>query len=399
MEKRNLIIISLLFAIMQIHAQSSYHITNGVEFDKSDCPNLSKLIVILPYAQTNQYQIVNNVNINSGELLSIPGTDDKYLRYSLSQSDIQNLENNFQISYEFDITLQSFNFDFNQITELYPYDTTSNVYLWYSGASGEYVVPENLTIQTIGDSLWLHSSNIVDYAEKCYEYVASHYNYLNPNTGLHTLSDIISAGGGDCGNLSSIYVSLIRHKKIPARHIVTIRPDGSYHVWADFYLEYYGWIPVDVTYKQSNPSGNYFGNYDGNGIVMSKEVWMQIERQANDTYYTSLLQAYDWWYWENGECDQFTSQHFINSNIISTIQPFNSIKFNIYPNSTSGIVHIESDDKIQNLILFDLLGRQLLIKTDLQQKEQIDLSDFESGIYLISLKIDDKTYTGKIIKE
>ncbi|UQT32617.1 transglutaminase-like domain-containing protein [Parabacteroides distasonis] len=47
----------------------------------------------------------------------------------------------------------------------------------------------------------------------------------------------------------------MRAKKIPAKHIVTVRPDGSHHVWADFYLERYGWIPVDVNARLVDPRG------------------------------------------------------------------------------------------------------------------------------------------------
>ena len=113
--------------------------------------------------------------------------------------------------------------------------------------------------------------DVLDYARRCYEYTAANYRYLNANTGLHTLSDNLKNGGGDCGNLSAIYLSLLRNKEIPARPVVCIRPDGSFHVWSEFYLEVYGWIPVDVTYKNSDMRGNYFGVYPGDCIVVSNE--------------------------------------------------------------------------------------------------------------------------------
>ena len=48
-------------------------------------------------------------------------------------------------------------------------------------------------------------------------------------------------------------------------------------MWAEFYLENYGWIPVDVTYKNLNPTGDFFGKYDGNGIVVTREVELLMD--------------------------------------------------------------------------------------------------------------------------
>jgi hypothetical protein len=124
--------------------------------------------------------------------------------------------------------------------------------------------------------------------------VASHFKYLKPGTGLHTLADILSDGGGDCGNLSSIYISLLRAKGIPARHVVAI---GGNHVWSEFYIQDFGWVPVDVTYKNSTPSGNYFGVYDGKYIVVQKGVAMDYPTYALGTKNFNIFQGFRYWYW------------------------------------------------------------------------------------------------------
>ena len=395
---KNIIIFILLG--FNINSFSQLHIKNGVEVNKSDCNDLTKLIIMLPYAQTNQYQTVTNINTHSGDLLDIPETDDKYLRYTLSESDIQNYGNTFNIFYEFDITLNSIDFDFDQITEIYPYNTSSNIYTWYTGASGDYVVPTNSSIQTIGDNLWSQSSDIVDYAERCYVYVAENYDYLNPYTGLHTLEDIISAGGGDCGNLSSIYVSLLRYKDIPSRHIVTVRSDGSYHVWADFYLENYGWIPVDVTYKQSNSSGNYFGKYDGNGIVFNKEVWLYLERENGSNYFAALLQNFHYWYWNGSSCNSLNVEHVVNSTQITSIKEVNNEKFMIFPNPANNKIKISNSVSLNNssIEIYSITGT-LISKPCLNNKNEIDISNLSKGIYIIKINSEKYNIVKKIVKE
>ena len=105
--------------------------------------------------------------------------------------------------------------------------------------------------------------------------------------------------GGDCGNLSTIFVSLLRCKGIPARHLVAKRTDGSNPVWVDFHRQDYGWIPVDVSKRNANKYGDFFGKIDSRdtGIIVSKGVNLTVEKQNGEKYRTNLLQNFDYWYW------------------------------------------------------------------------------------------------------
>ena len=316
MKKAFLFSVTLLY-IQLLHAQLpefSYHVKNRVVVTNID-NQLTRLSFILPLAKTNQYQTVSNVNTYGGVNVNIPETDDGYLRWTFTE-DLPAVSQSKEIFYEFDVTVNPVNFDFTKVTSIHPYDTSSENYKWYTGASGAYVDPYNKVIKRTGNDLWSKSSDIIDYARKCYEHVATNYSYVNPFTGLHTLQDILNAGGGDCGNLSSVFISLLRHKNIPARHIVTVRPDGVYHVWADFYLEKYGWVPVDVTFKNSDPYGDYFGKFDGNGIVMSKDVYLLIDKGNGQKYYGDILQSYTMWYWAT-EGSRMNSKHQLISSRLS----------------------------------------------------------------------------------
>lgn len=265
----------------------------------------------MPLAQTNQYQTVNDVDLNGGELVRVPDSEDAYIRWTVT-NDLPAYNQTKEISYNLDITLNRFQFDFDKVKTIYPYDTVSDIYRWYTGSCGPFVDPWNPVIRETGDHIWANSTDILDYARKCYEYVALNFRYMNPLTGLHPLTELLQNGGGDCGNLSSIFVSLLRYKGIPARHIVTVRPNGTYHVWADFYLEKYGWVPVDVTYKNSNPKGDYFGKFDGYGIVMTSKVWLPIDKGNGEIYNSEILQNYNWWIWYNGG-SKFDLKHILSA--------------------------------------------------------------------------------------
>lgn len=75
-------------------------------------------------------------------------------------------------------------------------------------------------------------------------------------------------------------------------------------------------------------------------------------------------------------------------------------KFTIYPNPTNGIFSIYNEQfTITNLTISDVTGKTIIEKTEIQQKETIDLSDFESGVYFIKVKTESGTDTEKIIKQ
>ncbi len=72
----------------------------------------------------------------------------------------------------------------------------------------------------------------------------------------------------------------------------------------------------------------------------------------------------------------------------------------IYPNPTNGIINIETgNNNIQNIKISDITGKTLIKKSDIQQNEAIDLSELESGIYIISIQTDKNIFTTKIIKK
>ena len=53
---------------------------------------------------------------------------------------------------------------------------------------------------------------------------------------------------------------------------------------------------MDVTYKNSDPQGDYFGIYPGDGIVVSNEYDLLLEI-GDETFSIPLLQTYAYWYW------------------------------------------------------------------------------------------------------
>ncbi len=71
----------------------------------------------------------------------------------------------------------------------------------------------------------------------------------------------------------------------------------------------------------------------------------------------------------------------------------------IYPNPTNGIINVElSNNNTHQLTISDIMGKILVKRTTDEQNKTINLSNFESGIYIISIQTDKEIFKTKIIK-
>lgn len=61
----------------------------------------------------------------------------------------------------------------------------------------------------------------------------------------------LNASSGDCGQYSRLFAGMCRSLGIPARTVTNVWLDGGMHRFAEFYVEPYGWIPVDVSVAQA----------------------------------------------------------------------------------------------------------------------------------------------------
>ena len=70
---------------------------------------------------------------------------------------------------------------------------------------------------------------------------------------------VVDEGHGDCGQVSLLYISLMRSLGVPARWESgwMLHPsEVDLHDWAEVYFEGVGWLPVDVSF------GRYTGSDD-----------------------------------------------------------------------------------------------------------------------------------------
>jgi len=133
------------------------------------------------------------------------------------------------------------------------YDESSDLYK-------KYTEPEEL-IQSTHPSIVSKAENLTGdensshgKVSKIYNFVITHMRYVFQEEERGALWALINRTG-DCSEYSYLFVALCRAAGVPARVQTgfafrspseTIE-DG--HVWAEYYLENYGWMPVDATWR------------------------------------------------------------------------------------------------------------------------------------------------------
>jgi transglutaminase-like putative cysteine protease len=118
-------------------------------------------------------------------------------------------------------------------------------------------------------------------ARVLYDVVNGHMKYSkdNPGGGRGDSVWACASGLGNCSDFHSLFISLARSRKIPAKFEIGFplppkRGEGeiaAYHCWAKFRPQSKGWVPVDISEANKNPKWKdyYFGNLTEDRVLFS----------------------------------------------------------------------------------------------------------------------------------
>jgi len=193
------------------------------------------------------------------------------------------VERGQSITVEVDYRLLSFTATYQLNSSLVgDYDRNSQLY-------NEYIQPEEF-IQSNDSEIILKAGEIANEqnttlkkVSRIYQFVISHMHYEAQDYERGALW-ALENGTGDCSEYSYLFVALCRASGIPARiqtgfafhHDIETTEDG--HMWAEYYLENYGWIPVDATWRQLN--------------AIDKRHFTQIRGKPDDMPYSNFFFNY-----------------------------------------------------------------------------------------------------------
>lgn len=190
------------------------------------------------------------------------------------------------------------------------YQVEDPEYIQYTTAE-TYIESDDPDIMALASSLGDGETNPYLLAGKFYDYIIENVSYELLQQGLNGAKYILENKVGECGDYSALFIALCRASGIPARAVVgywAVSGSDQTHVWAEFYLEGIGWIPVDVTMGQADASlqDYYFGNMDNQRVILSKGFNSLLVPAAPDDDVVPLLQCPCWWFWGNGDALLFT---------------------------------------------------------------------------------------------
>ncbi|MBG43661.1 MAG: hypothetical protein CL530_06800 [Aequorivita sp.] len=140
----------------------------------------------------------------------------------------------------------------------------------------------------------------------------------------------------------------------------------------------------------------WFENLDGTGSFGSKNV-ISIEHQFPRSVIAADID-------NDGDMDVIASSQnddkiawYENLTILG-VGENESSSIKIYPNPTDGLLYIDANtESIIGITVFDVLGKKVL---QLQgNKQQVDISTIESGMYFLRIATDRGEFVQKIIKE
>lgn len=143
--------------------------------------------------------------------------------------------------------------------KILPYDTSRIEYRQYTRLpDGNHIVRlDSLARAIVGDE-----TNPFVQSEKIFDYIIDRYPWAGARE-YSTISCIpeyvVREGHGDCGQVSLLYISLMRSLGVPARWESgwMLHPgEVNLHDWAEVYFEGIGWLPVDVSFGRYTGAGN-----------------------------------------------------------------------------------------------------------------------------------------------
>ena len=147
-------------------------------------------------------------------------------------------------------------------SKVLPYNTESPEYKEYTSEREKHVIFSD-RIRRVADSLTAGISNPYLQAKAIYTWINDNFPWASARE-YSTIENIpeyvLSAGHGDCGQVTLLFMTLCRVKGIPTRWqsgFMMHPGDKNLHDWCEAYFEGYGWVPVDQSFGIT-PYGGYF---------------------------------------------------------------------------------------------------------------------------------------------
>ena len=243
-----------------------------------DIPSGSKDVQIwLPYPHNDEYQKVLKAQVTSpypSQILTGPENGNQMVHIDVKNPSAANIP----VTMEF--TIERTEHVHNTFTEVSSTsgNTPRDLSRWLQP---DHLVPLDQRIRELSAEVTAGKTTDLAKARAIYDYVLANMKYDKTGTGWGN-GDIYwacDAKRGNCTDFHSLFIGLARSAGIPAKFEIgfplpagaTSGEIGGYHCWAEFYLNGYGWVPIDASEAWKDPSKReyFFGAHDANRVQFS----------------------------------------------------------------------------------------------------------------------------------
>lgn len=264
------------------------------------------LLVALPIPVSDEYQDIEITDRGRGSLLNIPETRDMYLTFrKVFKVNSGNIKDKIlTMRYTVDATLYDVVTDFSVIDSFYPVTESLAPYTTHTRSVDKFILPTHPDIMRMARKIAVEykvpEHNPLAFARAAFQYVVENFRLTEQKrlNGLSRLEQTLRSGSGHSGELVNVYTSLLRNRKIPCRQLVGVTLDGRPHVFADFYLQEYGWIPVDVANQIIDPKADFFGRTQASTrpVIMTHGLNLSVVPMGWKREKVDFLQLFSRWY-------------------------------------------------------------------------------------------------------
>jgi len=176
---------------------------------------------------------------------------------------------NIEIKIDFKATLWKDSFDMKKEIVLLNKDKKLKRFL-----KNEEFLKQMSEIKNLMNKITKDNKSDLDKIKSIFNFIVQNFKYCYPvkQRGVEKLN--LNNLKGDCGEYSSLFVTMCRMLNIPARNNTGFIISPTYkkiveHGWASLYLKSYGWIDFDTQYASTEKgrSKKYFGQRNDYRII------------------------------------------------------------------------------------------------------------------------------------
>ena len=295
---RRVLLPLLLFAVVAASAtaEDSRHFTFRYEFTVRNVTPGERVRIWIPLAHSDQFQSVKVLS-KTGDLALKQTRESEYGNEMLYASEEKASKGEYHFAVEYDVVRNE---------RVVPLGGTAHLAAakLSERERQRFLEPDRLVPVTglpaeIAAKEVAGRSTDLERARALYEYVFRTMKYDKSGTGWGRGDTLWACDSkrGNCTDFHSLFISMARSQKIPARYemgfsIPTDKHAGEvpgYHCWSDFYLKDTGWVPVDISEAWKHPEKHdyFFGAHDVNRMqfTMGRDITLNPPQQGQRLNY------------------------------------------------------------------------------------------------------------------